>query len=85
MSRQIFEHYIGLFHAKGESVLIAICSCAVPSRIVLEQYKKLPPIETMPKHEKREMWKFVTELFPKKTKEERFDCAKIIYTIGNSL
>lgn len=82
MASSLFDMYVGLFQAKGESMLVAICNCAVPSKVVLEEYKKLPPIETMPEKEKVEMKKYVISLFPDKTPEQKVEACKIIYTIG---
>lgn len=75
--------YLGMFQAQGESVLIAICNCKVPSDVVLSAYKKLPPIELMPAKEKQDMKDFVNETFPNKTTEEKVNAAKVIYTIGS--
>jgi len=39
----------------------------------------------MPEGEKKELKKYVHELFPNKTVQEKLEAAKIIYTIGNLL
>lgn len=82
MFDSLLEKYIDDFHLKGEVVVKSIVNCSVPSKIVLEKYKSLPPIETMEEKDKIEMWNYMKELFPDKSKEERIRAAKIYYTIG---
>lgn len=85
MFNSLLDMYLGMFQARGEPVLIAICNCSVPSQVVLQAYKKLPPIETMPEKEKAEMKKFINQTFPDKTVEQKVEAAKIFYTIGTIL
>lgn len=83
MYKSLLDMYLGLFQAKGEEVLIAICNCKIPSEVVLSAYKKLKPIEEMNDRDKKEMKAFVNLTFPNKTMYERLDACKIIYTIGS--
>jgi len=85
MFKELMDMYLGVFQARGESALVAICNCNVPSQVVLSAYKKLPPIEQMPDNEKKEMKQYVRETFPNKTAEEKMNACKIIYTIGTLL
>lgn len=83
--QQLIEFWIGKFHAIGEPMIPFFVNCTLPHKLMLSRYKTLPPIEEMAEKEKQEMWKYVNDLFPTKTKEEKISCAKIIYTIGMSL
>lgn len=85
MFDHIIQGYVLEFYEKGEPLLKTICNCKVPSDIVLMKYKELPPIETMPEKEKKELKQYVIDMFPEKTIEEKLDCCKIIHTIGNLL
>lgn len=85
MFKELLQLYLDLFQKEGESVLKAICNCSIPSQVVLSAYKKLTPIENMPEKEKVEMKKYVIELFPNKTIQEKLEACKIIYTIGTLL
>lgn len=82
MFDEIMKYYLDEFHKGGEPVLKTIINLSAPSKIVLSEYKKLPPIEKMPEHDKSELKKYVIEMFPGKTVEQLVDAAKIIYTIG---
>jgi hypothetical protein len=85
MLKQILEMYLGYFTAHGESAIKVICNCKVPSDVILMAYKKLSPIELMPENDKKELKKYVIELFPEKTTKDKLNCCKIIYTIGTLL
>ena len=85
MSSPLLDMYLGKFQAVGEPALVAICNCKVPSMVFLDEYKKLPPIETMLEKEKQEMKLFINETFPDKSIEEKTDIEKIVYTVGNLL
>lgn len=85
MFKDLIDMYLGLFQARGEPILIAICNCKVPSMVFLEAYKKFPPIEQMPEKEKKEIKLFVHKTFPSKTVEEKLEAAKITYTLGTLL
>lgn len=70
-------------HEQGESGIKTICSCKIPSDIMLSEYRRLKlNIEDLPVDEKKEMWNVAYEMFPYKTKEERINVCKIIHTIG---
>jgi len=85
MYKKLLEYYLDYFHKNGEDGLKVICNCKVPSDVVMAFYNKFEPIENRPEEERKEMWLYVNELFPVKTKEEKIICSKIIYTIGNLL
>lgn len=85
MFSELVKYYLNYFNEKGEPALRTICNCIVPSKILLEEYRKLTPIEQMPDKEKKELKQFVIQMFPEKTTEEKLNCAKIVYTIGTLL
>lgn len=81
----LLQLYLNEFQQKGEPILKVICNCAVPSKVILEKYKTIAPIETMEEKEKKEMKKYVNELFPGETPQFRLNACKIVYTIGTIL
>lgn len=85
MFKELLAYYLTYFQQHGEAALKTICNCVVPSKIILEAYKKLPPIESMAEKEKTEMKKYVIENFPDRTKEQQVEICKIVYTIGTLL
>lgn len=85
MFQDLITSYLRQFNEIGEPFLITLCNCVVPSKIVLEEYRKLPPIENMPDKEKKEMKAYVIQMFPEKTIAEKLICCKVIYTIGTLL
>ncbi len=82
MFKELVKYYLEYFQQYGEPAIKTICNCVVPNKIILEEYKKLPPIEQMPEKEKSEMKKYVIEMFPEKTPEQKVEACKIVYTIG---
>ena len=85
MFAELLSYYLRYFTQYGEPSVKTICNCVVPSKIILEEYRKLPPIEKMGEKEKQELKEYVMELFPEKTIEEKVIAAKVIYTIGSLL
>jgi len=85
MMKPLLDMYLGIFQEKGEASLISMCNCTVPSKIILEAYKKLLPIENLPKEQKEELWQYAKETYPNGDKETRLRFTKITYTIGNLL
>lgn len=79
--RVLFDKLIDLVRT-GESYLKAICVCNVPRKVVLAEYLGLTRIEDLPEGEKKELKRYVNELFPGKSVDERVMAAKVIYTIG---
>lgn len=75
--------YIPHFHQNGESAIPFLVNGLLSSKVFLSAYKNLSPIEQMEKKEKDEMKKYVRDLFPNKTPEEKLIACKIIYTIGS--
>lgn len=85
MFKELIALYLQKFYEIGEPFLKTICNCSVPTKIILSEYVKLPPIESMPDKEKKEMKLYVIAMFPEKTIEEKLICCKVIYTIGTLL
>lgn len=85
MFKTLLQYYLSEFERVGEPILKTICNCSVPSTVILNAYKSLPPIEMMDDREKKEMKQYVIETFPDKTIEEKLNCCKIVYTIGTLL
>lgn len=81
----IDEVYLPYFQKMGEAAIPHLINSSVSRMCFLAAYKHLPPIEQMPEKEKKEMKKYVIELFPDKTPEEKIEACKIIYTIGTLL
>jgi hypothetical protein len=73
------------FHEKGEAIMPFLVNSTLSKQLWLNKYKELPPIETMPEKEKKEMKQYVISMFPEKTIEEKLEACKIIYTIGTLL
>lgn len=73
-----------LFEAlnRGDDGLGTICNCDIPSHVMMVCYSKIPPIESLATENRQQMWDFVNERFPAKTKEEKIKCCKIIYTVS---
>lgn len=74
--------YIPYFHRHGEPSIPFFVNGLLSSRVFLSAYKNLPPIDKIEKKEKDEMKKYVRDLFPNKTPQEKLDACKIVYTIG---
>jgi hypothetical protein len=85
MFDELMQYYLSQFHERGEQAVIDICNLDVPSQIVLMEYTKLPPIETMSEDHKKEMKQYIIETFPDKSVEQKVKCAKIFYTVGTML
>lgn len=77
--------YLEHFHKEGEKSLPFFIKSSVPSLVFLIEYKKLPPIETLPEKEKNDLWEYAKEIYPEGTQEERLKAVKIVYTIGTLL
>ena len=82
MFGEIVKYYLDYFHQHGELGVKTICNCVIPTKIFLEEYKKLEPVENLSEHDKKELKEYVIGLFPEKTVDEKVKAAKIIYTIG---
>lgn len=85
ITQDLIDFWLGKFYARGEELIPFFVNCSLPRQVWLSRYKTLPPIEEMPEREKKEMWSYVNDLFPEKTKEEKAEAAKIIYTVGTLL
>jgi len=81
----LLDYYLGYFQAVGEPALVTITNCKVPSDIILGEYKKMPPIESLPSEQKNELWDYAKEKYPNSDKETRLRFTRITYTIGNLL
>lgn len=75
--------YLPHFQQKGEKAIPYFVTAIIARRSFLSAYKKLDPIENMPKKEKSELKKYVNDLFPDMSTEEKMDACKIIYTLGS--
>lgn len=82
MFEKLLKYYLDYFQTVGEPALVTICNCKVPSDIILEQYKKLSPIEKLPVNEKNELWEYAKEKYPDGDMETRLRFIRITYTIG---
>lgn len=69
----------------AENYLRCLCTGRISKIVFLAAYKKLPPIEEMPDHEKKEMKLYIHELLPGRTVEEKLDACKVLYSIGTLL
>lgn len=78
----LFQACLNAFYQKGEDAIKVVCNCRVPSMVVLDRYKSLPP---MPDEERKELIQYAAELFPGWSGDRLEQVAKIVYTIGNSL
>ena len=85
MLKQLLKYYLDYFQQHGEAAIMVICNCGVPSKIILEQYKRLPPIENLSELEKKELWAYAKEKYPTGDKETRIRFIQITYTIGTLL
>lgn len=81
----LFDFYLKEFNTHGEPYLKVIANCAVPSRIVRMKYRELPPIETLPENQKRELWEYAKECFPDETETFKIHFTQIVYCIGSLL
>lgn len=79
----LISYYLNHVSKHGESALITICNCNVPCQVIMSEYRFVEQIENRPEQEKKELWKYVSKLFPLKTKDEKIIAAKVIHTIGN--
>jgi hypothetical protein len=79
------QFWIGEFNKFGEGVLPFQCESSVMKIAWLDKYKNMPPFSTMPEEEKKETMKYVIDMFPDRSPEEKMEACHIIYTIGNSL
>ena len=82
MFGKLVKYYIDYFYIHGESVLTMLCNCKVPGDIILSEYKKLPPIETLPEDEKIELYEYAKENYPNGSKDLHLRFIKIVYTVG---
>lgn len=79
------QFFIKKFHAEGEKVLPVLCSLALPRKLFLSKYADFPPIETLPDDQKKDMKRYVHDMFTGKSVEFKLEAAKIIYTLGNMI
>ena len=70
----------------SENGLKMVCGLSLKSSVIKEClgviYKDHPSIETLPNEEKRWFWEYVCKEFPDKTKEEKVQLSKNLYTLG---
>ena len=84
ISDQMIEFFLGMLQKERsyQAALKFMCTATVPSKLFLEKYKKLQPIETIEPEEKKKWKQFVNEMFPGTPPEFRLEAVKIIYCIG---
>lgn len=71
---------------EGPAKFKIVAEMALKSRVLKESfgviYKDQIPIENLPKEEKKEIWEFVCEMWPNKTKEDKINLSKSVYLLG---
>ena len=71
---------------RSENGLKMVCGLSLKSSVIKEclgvVYKDHPPIENLPVEEKKWFWEYVCKEFPDKTKEEKVQLSKNLYTLG---
>lgn len=73
-------------HEKGEQAIKTICSCSVPSHVMMVEYGKLKvKLEDLPKEERQEMWEVAHDMFPNSSKDFRIRVCRLIHVIGTLL
>lgn len=85
MFRELVTRYLMLFQEKGEQALVIICNCKIPGDIILKEYNKLPPIESLPEEDKKDLWQYAKQIYPDGDNETKLRFIKITYTIGTLL
>lgn len=77
--------YLPYFYKTGEAAIPFFVNGIISRQAFLSAYKDFPPIEEMPENHKKEMKRYVIDLFPNKTIQEKLEACKIIYTLGSML
>ena len=77
----ISEYLIG-FSEKGEPYLKTLANCIVPSKIIRMKYKELPPLESLPYSQRKELWQYANDVYPDETIVFKKQFCQITYTIG---
>jgi hypothetical protein len=77
--------FLPYFHKKGEDAIPFLVNSRVSRLAFLSAYEKLPPIEAMDEKEKKEMKKYIIDLFPNKTIQEKLEACKVVYALGTLL
>ena len=74
--------FLPYFMKTGEASIKFLVNGSVSGMAFLSEYKKLKPLEALNKKEKDDLKKYVIDLFPEFTSEQKLNACKIIYTIG---
>ena len=74
--------FLPYFHKHGEEAIPFLVNSRVSRLAFLSAYEKLPPIEAK---EKKEMKKYIIDLFPNKTIQEKLEACKVVYALGTLL
>jgi len=77
--------FLPYFHKHGEEAIPFLVNSRVSRLAFLSAYEKLPPIEAMDEKEKKEMKKYIIDLFPNKTIQEKLEACKVVYALGTLL
>lgn len=83
MFDELMTYYLNEFQKRGEQVLKNLCNLKVPGDVVLHEYKKLPPIESLPLNEKKELWQYAKETYLNGNAETKLRFIRIVYCIGS--
>lgn len=71
---------------RSENSLKMICGLSLKSSVLKECfgviYKDLDPIEKLTQDEKSDLWQYVCEKFPERSKEDKIQLSKNLYVIG---
>jgi len=71
---------------EGPDKLKLVAEMALKSRVLKESfgviYKDNPSIETLSKEEKTDIWTFVCEMWPERSKTDKISLSKAIYVLG---
>ena len=70
---------------KSESMMLTICNLTVLKKCFNNLYYLYPKIETLPEEEKKQLWEYVKEKYPNKTRPELIEACKIIYTYSKMI
>lgn len=77
--------YLPHFHKEGEKAIKHFLNSSIATRSFMSAYKQILPIEEMSEKDKLELKRFVNELIPDKTTEEKLIACKLIHALGTLL
>jgi len=77
--------YLDMFYQRGGEALPTLTKLTAPKLVWLSIYKDFPPIESISKKERWDLFRYVIASFPEYERMDKMDAARIVYTIGNCL